>query len=92
MKTVPNTSALSIKSTPMNSIKDMVYTAIKSFGSEGCISDEVREYCSREYGLEPYFSSVTARYKKLYEDGDIDYTGQTRAGKSGRQQRIMFAR
>lgn len=92
MNTVPNTSALSLKATPVNSIKDMVYTAIKSFGSTGCISDEVREYCNREFGLEPYFSTVTARYKKLYEDGDIDYTGKTRTGKSGRQQRVMIAR
>jgi hypothetical protein len=35
------------------------------------------------------YSSVTARFKSLLEKGYIEDTGLTRAGNSGRQQRVL---
>jgi len=62
----------------------MVLDAIKRFPN-GCISDEV----VAEFPFFPY-SSVTARFKGLYEKGHIEIIG-VRKGKSGRNQRIMRA-
>lgn len=68
--------------TPM--MEQLVLEAIKSF-PEGCISDEVLE----KFPGAPY-STVTARYKALYEKGLIEITG-VRKARSGRNQRVMKA-
>jgi hypothetical protein len=64
-------------------LERLVYEAIGSFGSNGCISDQVLDM----FPTMPY-SSVTARYKALYDKGFIEIIG-TRQGKSGRNQRVM---
>lgn len=64
-------------------LEQLVYEAIDSFGEIGCISDQILE----KFPEMPY-SSVTARYKALYEKGFIDIIG-VRTGKSGRNQRVM---
>jgi len=63
-------------------------TAIASFGSAGCISDQVREYCGTVFQTQ-YYSSVTARWKALEEKGLIERTGDKRPGASSRQQMVM---
>ena len=65
-------------------IESMVYEAIKGF-PDGCISDDVLAM----FPQYPY-SSITARYRALLDKGFIEITG-TRAGKSGRNQRVMKA-
>lgn len=73
-------SALAVDTTKLESL---VYEAIKSYGSAGCISDDVQ-------ALFPHlpYSSVTARYKALLDKGYIEIVGVRRC-KSGRNQRIM---
>ena len=80
----PDTSQTSAKKVDSSRLEQMVYNAIKAFGSRGCISDEIRE----QFAHLPY-SSVTARYKALIDKGLIEDTGERRPGNSGRPQRIM---
>jgi hypothetical protein len=65
----------------------MVVEIIRSFGMEGCISDDVRQAAALQ-GVTSY-SSVTARYRALEDKGLIEYPGSKRPGISGRAQRVM---
>lgn len=63
-----------------------VYDTIVAAGQSGCISDDVlaaHPDCS--------YSTITARYKSLEDKNLIYYQGDTRNGRSGREQRIMRA-
>jgi len=82
----PDTSHEAAQSIDSTTLERMVYEAILSFGSRGCISDEVRAM----YPWLPY-SSVTARYKSLLDKKYITDTGARRAGKSGKNQRVLIA-
>ena len=82
----PDTSHQAAQSVNSTVLEGMVYDAIRSFGSRGCISDEVRAM----YPWLPY-SSVTARYRSLLDKKYITDTGARRAGKSGRNQRVLVA-
>ncbi len=85
-KGAPDTSIEAAMSADLRTNQEIVYEAIKSFGSAGCISDEVQEY------LKPMpYGSVTSHYGFLLEKGYIELTGETRPGKSGRNQRVMRA-
>jgi hypothetical protein len=79
----PQTSFDAAEKVDTTKLEKMVYEAIKSFGDNGCISDQVLEL----FPTLPY-SSVTARYKALLEKDYIEIEG-TRVGRSGRQQRVM---
>lgn len=81
----PATSHESAMAVDTNKLESMVYEAIKSYGSAGCISDDVQ-------ALFPHlpYSSVTARYRALLDKKLIEIVG-TRRCKSGRSQRIMRA-
>jgi hypothetical protein len=80
----PATSYEAAEKIDTTKMERMVLDAIKRFPN-GCISDEV----VAEFPFFPY-SSVTARFKGLYEKGHIEIIG-VRKGKSGRNQRIMRA-
>jgi len=80
----PVTSYEAAEKIDTTKMEQMVLEAIKRF-PEGCISDEVLA----EFPHLPY-SSVTGRFKALYEKGHIEIIG-VRKGKSGRNQRIMRA-
>jgi hypothetical protein len=82
----PDTSHQSALHVDSASLEGRVYEVIKSYGAEGCISDEVR---SRMPDL-PY-SSITARYSALIEKGLIYDTGRRRQGESGRLMRVVIA-
>ena len=83
----PETSREAAYSIDTTRMESLVLAVIASFGSRGCISDEVRGALSDKQFS---YSSVTARYKSLAEKGLISYKG-TRAGTSGRSQRVMVA-
>lgn len=89
-KTDPETSADAAKSTNTATLEEIVYNILVEAGQKGMISDEVRDICQKRYNITAY-SSVTARYKSLYDKGLIAYTGEKRKGKSGKQQRVMHA-
>lgn len=82
----PETSYQAAESVDTTKLEALVWSVIKEFGKNGCISDDVRGKLHHF----PY-SSVTARYKALAEKGYIKFTGETRQGNSGRKQRIMIA-
>jgi hypothetical protein len=85
-KGAPDTSIEAAMSADLRTTQERVYEAIKSFGKDGCISDEVQEY------LKPMpYGSVTSHYGFLLEKGYIELTGEKRPGKSGRNQRVMRA-
>ena len=81
----PATSHESALAVDTSKLESMVYEAIKSYGSAGCISDDVQ-------ALFPHlpYSSVTARYRALLDKKLIEIVGERRC-KSGRNQRIMRA-
>ena len=74
-------SAHAVKATEMESI---VLETINKLGKNGCIQDDVL----RTLPMYAY-STVTARFKALHEKGFIEYTGEKRKGRSGRNQRVM---
>lgn len=82
----PDTSHDAARSVDTSKLEALVFNTIKSYGANGCISDEVR---GRFPGL-PY-SSITARYKALIDKHLIEDTGMRRAGVSGRSQRVLRA-
>lgn len=79
------TSLAAHKSIAATELEERVLAVIVSFGTEGCISDEVREKLPTLT-----YSSVTARFKNLCDSGRIVRDG-TRPGGSGRSQYIMKA-
>lgn len=82
-KDSPVTSIEAAASVDTPKMEQLVYDTIASF-DQGCIQDEVLATLPQY----PY-SSVTARFRGLLDKGYIIDTGLTRAGKSGRQQRIL---
>jgi len=82
----PDTSHEAAYSVDSTKLERRVYECIRSFGTHGCISDQVRLALE---GL-PY-SSVTARFRALLDKHLIIDTGERRKGSSGRNQRVMRA-
>jgi|6_EtaG_2_1085325.scaffolds.fasta_scaffold00782_13 hypothetical protein len=83
---VSDTSQEAYDSIDTTRLEALVYKTIYGFGSDGCISDEVRD---KHPALA--YSSVTARYSKLLDKGVIVDTGRRRPGYSGRNQRVVAA-
>ena len=81
----PDTSKAAAYSVDTNKMETIVLNAIISFGSDGCISDDVKA------ALPEYGYSVTCRYKALKEKGLVKVDNRTQKGKSGRQQHTMWA-
>lgn len=79
----PHTSKDAAKQVDTNRLERIVYAVVCAH-PQGCIQDDVL----RALPDMPY-SSVTARFSALVRKGLIEPTGETRAGKSGRQQRIL---
>jgi hypothetical protein len=84
-KNSSKTSVAAAKSINTNNMEKTVLDVIKKY-PDGCIQDEVLAALSNH----PY-SSVTARFRALLDKNFIEDTGKTKAGKSGKQQRIVKA-
>lgn len=82
----PDTSHAAANAVDTTKLEAMVYEAIKKFGDQGCISDQILAM----YPTYPY-SSITARYRALLDKGFIVETGERRKGQSGRGQRVLKA-
>ncbi len=82
-KDSPPTSKQAALLVNTTSLEQLVYETIGKF-PDGCIQDDVLAMLPNK----PY-SSVTARFKGLLEKGYIEDTGLTRAGMSGKQQRVL---
>jgi hypothetical protein len=81
-KNDPETSFDAATKIDTTKMEKLVYEAICGF-PDGCISDDILAM----FPQYPY-STITARYKALYEKGFIIIDG-VRKGKSGRNQRVM---
>ena len=79
----PATSVAAAKAVDTTKLEQIVYEVIASHPN-GCTQDEVLAILS-----ELPYSSVTARFSSLIRKGYIEATGETRQGRSGRQQRIL---
>ena len=82
----PDTSRAAAHSVDTTKLEQQVLTAVRSFGSAGCIQDQVLEV----FDGYPY-SSVTARFRALLDKHYIEDTGERRPGHSGRSQRVLRA-
>lgn len=83
----PSTSHDAADKLDVNKMERIVLAAITSFGSSGCISDDVLRI------LPAYrYSTITARYKQLKEKGLVFVDTRKRKGESGRQQLIMWSK
>ena len=96
----PLTSVAAAHAVDTTKMERMVYEIVLAFGENGCILDDVWRYLvATQYpnrpAHDPIFMSlgntVSARFKALEEKGLIYYTGETRAGASGRQSRVRVA-
>jgi hypothetical protein len=78
------TSVESSEAVDTTKLEQLVYDTIKSFGSSGCIADDI-------LALHPFYpySSITARFSALERKGYIVRLGDKRKGKSGRNQSVM---
>jgi hypothetical protein len=83
-KDAPETSVVASRGVDSSKLERRVLGIIRAAGHNGIISDDVRAAMPDV----PSYSSVTARYKALYEKGLIQYRGK-RPGDSGRGQRVM---
>lgn len=79
----PDTSHEAAESVDTPALEALVYSAIYKH-PEGCIQDDVLAM----YPSKPY-SSITARFRALLDKGLIEDTGLRKAGKSGKNQRIV---
>jgi hypothetical protein len=82
----PDTSKEAAASVDSTHLEQMVLEAIKKFGKQGAIADDILEM----FPSFPY-SSITARFSALIRKGFVSDTGERRPGKSGRSQRVMSA-
>lgn len=83
----PSTSHGAAEQLDVNALERTVLSAIKTFGTDGCISDDVLSVLPH-HG----YSSITARYKQLKEKGFVIVDERKRKGKSGRNQLVMWAK
>jgi len=82
----PDTSHDAAHAVDSTKLEGMVYEAIKKFGDNGCISDQILAM----HPTYPY-SSITARFRSLLDKGFIVDTGERRPGRSGKSQRVVKA-
>ena len=83
-KNSTETSVEAAYSVDTTKLEEMVYNDIASFGSSGCISDDILS----KHPSFPY-SSITARFASLERKGLIYRNGEKKRGRSGRNQSIM---
>jgi hypothetical protein len=83
----PATSHDAAEQLDVGKMERLVLSAIKAYGTQGCISDDVLNalYMHR-------YSSVTARYKALKEKNLVVVDNRKRKAESGRQQLVMWAK
>lgn len=81
----PATSHAAAYAVPTTDLEQEVLELIRSFGERGCIMDDCLGRSNLPYG------TLTPRFAALLRKGRIMGTGETRTGRSGRQQRVMVA-
>lgn len=82
----PSTSHDAAEKLDVGRMELIVLNAIKSFGRDGCISDQVQDALPQHR-----YSTVTARYKSLKEKNLIKVDSRKKKGASGRYQLVMWA-
>ena len=81
----PGTSHAAAEAINTTKLEGLVFEFIKTFGQDGCI----HEQCVAQFCPQRAYSSISSRYSGLENKGFIYYRGDTRTGKSNRQQRVM---
>jgi len=84
----PSTSEEAAYSIDAAGLEKIVLEAIKSFGPDGCISDDVQDYLEARNLC---YSSVTARYSALENKGMMFRNGDKRVARSNRRMLVMRA-
>ena len=84
-KNDPITSIEAAEAIDTTRLERVVYEVVASY-PDGCIQDQVLASLP-----DLAYSSVTARFSALLRKGYIKDTGETRKGRSGRNQRVLKA-
>ena len=87
----PKTSWEAAESVNTNRLEQLVLKAIKLHGKAGAIHDEVYAKLNSLYQTNVFREgSITPRYATLEKKGWITRNGDTRKGKAGRSQLVMY--
>ncbi len=82
----PETSHLAGASVDASNLMLKIYSVMKKFGADGCITDEVLEYFP-EHGVQ----TISPRFRQMLDRGMIELTGAKREGNCGRKQLVRRA-
>ena len=85
----PSTSKMAAESINPSHLESLVLDVIETFGSDGCISDDVIAAFERDNSRHRH-NSITARYKALKDKGLVIVDDSVRKGERGRYQMIMY--
>ncbi len=86
----PETSKAAAESLNITRLEKIVYDTVKSFGSSGCIQDDVLKVHSGT-NLGSNYGSFTGRFGSLKEKKKLFESGRKRKGESGKQQIVLVA-
>lgn len=81
------TSIAAYRTAPIIPLRDRVEAVIKSFGPNGCITDDVIGHFSKTDKTNT--GKITGRFSELIDEGKIVRLGDKRKGVSGKQQLVM---
>jgi uncharacterized protein with PIN domain len=84
-KTDINTSKEAAKTVNSENIEKQIYDVVKSFGFNGCITEQVIEITGSTQ------NTINPRFAPLLRRGLIVDTGERRMAKTGRRQRVVVA-
>lgn len=82
-----STSLEAYRSLDLPELEKIVLDAIEYFGENGCIQDELIQYCDGSHKETSH--NLTPRFAPLERKGFIFRAGDTRVGASGRKQKVM---
>lgn len=84
--TVAPTTRAAYRSLAVGTLREQILDIIEAAGPAGCIHDDVREVFSMSSTKD---GTLNTRYSELERDSKIFRSGDTRPGKSGKEQLVM---
>lgn len=85
--TVAATSIEAFRTTETLPIRELVHEIIRSYGADGCITDDVIAFFKKSEKTNT--GRITGRFSELEAEGKIFRAGDTRRGVSGKSQLVM---
>lgn len=82
-----STSMEAFRSLSVGTLREEILELIEAYGEDGCISDDLLSHFPTEDRQSS--STITSRFSELEREGLIFRNGDTRPGRTGRQQKVM---